>query len=231
MSRDVDNALLNYHKFGDSEWFEANSSGISQLKLITRQDANEFLYLRKAADFGAVMQMLFELISQSPDTIHTVYSAYLSQIPELGITVSADDMINLNWEKILAFYLILTKGKELTITTAKALKSFWTRVRKGKSTPRIPDLRIICYPDEINEMARVGWESMGFKIRHYIDPKQAGSHRFYLSEKSYCFFIRKPDSTFFGFRGSDIGVIRQLKAQFQNEWQEQYSKVPPKHKQ
>lgn len=218
MSRDVDKAELNFYKLRDSEWFEANSSGISQLKMMTRQDAHEFLYLRKGEDFGGVMQMLFELMSQSPEVIQATYSMYLSHIPEIASEVSLDALLEVDWAQVLAFYLIITKVKELVIRNGEALKSWWENIRKGKPTPSIPYLRIICNPDDVNERARIGWESMGYEVRHYADPKQAGSHRYYLSEKSYCFFIRKPDSTFFGFRGSDPSLINELKSQFEQEW-------------
>lgn len=218
MSRDVDDIVFNSYEVKNSQWFVANKSGISQLKLMTRQEAHEFLYLRKGEDFGCVMQMMYELLSQSPETIHATYSMYQSHFPQLADIVSVEDLINLNWGKILAFYLLITKGKELIIKAEKSLESFWHKVRKGKPTPRIPDLQIICNPEEINEIARLGWESMGFRVRHYIDSKQAGSHRFYLTENSYCFFIKKTDSTFFGFKGSDIAVINELKQQFEDEW-------------
>ena len=57
-----------------------------------------------------------------------------------------------------------------------------------------------------------------YQVRHYKDRAHAGSHRFYLTEKEYCLFIRKPDSTFFGFRGSDEDIISDLKTQFALEW-------------
>ena len=159
--------------------------------------------------------MLYELMAQEPEQIERVLSLYFERFPEVASSVDLKKLLNIDFVQMLAFYSIITKGKELIIATGKKMKEI---LDTGRHKGRLPELKILCNLNEDNEKARIGLEEMGFQVRHYKDPAQAGSHRFYLTEKEYCFFIRNPDSTFFGFRGSDQDVISDLKSQFDLEW-------------
>ena len=215
MERDVEKEFLRDYQVKGGKWFEANLAGISGLKREVHKNANEFLFLRKGEDFGAFIEMLLELMSQSQDVINKVFSMYLERFPELNPRVILEKLIELDWGEILVFYKILTKSKELIIHTAELLRII---LEPGRNKRCLPNLAILCKPDEVNKKARFGWEEMGFDVRHYKNSDQSGTHRYYLSENEYCFFIRKPDSTFFGFRGSDKALISELKKQFIFEW-------------
>lgn len=216
MTYDVEKACLKFHGIGRGEWFVSDLAGISQLKREVHRNADEFLLLRKGEDFGAVLEMLCELIAHSPEKIETIYTHYFEHFPEVASSVNLKKLLEMDWAQMLAFYTVITKGKELIIKTREIMENI---LGPSCNKDMLPELRILCKLDEVNEKARIGWEDMGFQVRHYKDPAQAGSHRFYLTEKEYCFFIRKPDSTFFGFRGSDQDVISDLKSQFNLEWQ------------
>lgn len=215
MTSDVEKAVLNTYGLRGGKWFEADLAGISQLKREVHRNADEFLFLRKGEDFGAFIEMLYELMAQTPEQIAAVFSLYYGRFPVVAASVDLQKLSDIDWKQILAFYTLITKGKELAIATWKKMKEILVT---GRGKGRLPKLRILCIPDDVNEKARIGWEEMGFQVRHYKDAAQAGSHRFYLTEKEYCFFIRKPDSTFFGFRGSDQDVISDLRSQFDLEW-------------
>lgn len=215
MTSDVEKAVLKLHSLRGGKWFEADLAGISQLKREVHRKADEFLFLRKGEDFGAFIEMLLELMAHTPEQITAVFSLYFERFPELAASIDLQRLTEIDWKKILAFYILMTKGKELAIKTWKKMKEILVA---GRDKDRLPKLRILCIPDEVNEKARIGWEEMDFQVRHYKDKRQAGSHRYYLTEKEYCFFIRKPDSTFFGFRGADKNVISDLRSQFDLEW-------------
>ena len=215
MTSDVEKAVLKFYGIERGKWFEADLAGISQLKREVHRNADEFLLLRKGEDWGAVIEMLFELMAQSPETIEFVFSHYFEHFPEVASSVNLNKLLEMDWVQILAFYKVITNGKELIIKTWEIMENI---LDPGRNKGSLPELRILCNSDEVNEKARIGWEDMGFKVRNYKDPAKAGSHRFYLTEKEYCIFIRKPDSTFFGFRGSDKDVISNLKSQFCLEW-------------
>lgn len=215
MTTDVEKAALKLYSLRDGKWFEADLAGISQLKREVHKKADDFLFLRKGEDFGAFIEMLLELMAQTPDIQNEVFSLYFKRFPELAASVDFQKLTEIDWKEILAFYTCMTKSKELAIATWKKMKEILV---SKCDKDRLPELRILCNLDEVNEKARIGWEEMGFQVRHYKDRAQAGSHRYYLTEKEYCFFIRKPDSTFFGFQGSDKNVISDLRSQFDLEW-------------
>jgi len=212
---DVEKAVLKHHSLKRTQWFEANLAGISQLKREVHKNANEFFYLRKGEDFGAFIEMLLELMVQTPEQITSVFSLYFERFPELAASLDLHKLTEIDWKEILSFYTLMTLGKELVIASWKKMKVL---LAPKPGDVKLPKLKILCYPDEVNKKARIGWEDMNYQVRNYKKKAQAGRHRFYLSEKEYCFFIRKPDSTFFGFRGSDQDVIRDLLIQFALEW-------------
>lgn len=224
MSREIESINVDFNSIKNCEWFTTDQAGISWIKRITRQETREFLYLRKGEDFGGLLQFLVELASQAPEQIEATFSLYMDTFPDLLKDIDYQSLVKLDWAQILAFYIVMSKGKELIVKSEKKLAE-WLRIGKPK-LPKLPDLRIICNPDEVNEAARLGWESLGFKVRHYRDTARAGTHRYYLSEKCFVFFIRRPDRTFFGFRGTDSSIIRDLKKQFEEEWTPPFTKEP-----
>lgn len=214
MGRNPDAALLTISRTASGEWFTADEAGVSDLKMLTRGGATKFLYLRKGEDFGAFAQMLLELLSRDPDQIRATIDLYQATFPTLMASIDVDKVLEMDWKTILAFYTVMTKGKELAVGTAKAVKKLFARAREMRPGIKV---RILCNPDEVNEAALPGWQSMKCRVRHYQDPASAGTHRFYVSDRSYCHFTRAPDGTFFGFRGSDPAVIDRLTAQFESE--------------
>lgn len=206
---------LNIVKAGRVSRFEADEPGVTLLKDDFRNEAEEFLFLRKGEDFGAFLIQAMEALSWGPDIMKTLYYAYEPITDFAGFHI--ENALELDWDKFLTSYLLISNSLELSKKQLEKIKErFWYRRTQKKSKPVIC---ILCYPDKRNERARVGWEALGAKVRHYKEESQKGSHRLYLNEKRYAMFYRSAEERFFGFIGDDQDTISRLKELFEAEWE------------
>jgi len=102
-----------------------------------------------------------------------------------------------------------------TQLSARSLRAVLTSAAHWVADPRI---QILCTPEATNVRAGLGWRALGAKIRNYLDERSSGSHRYYLSEREFAFFIRQPDESFLGFHGEDEELLATLKNAFEAEW-------------
>lgn len=235
MSKVLGKGFVESRQLKGSEIFRADLDGIRRLKeAILRGDDDSFdrpekhLYLRKGEDFGAFFQMMLDLVSLPPAELETVFSAFMSEFPTLGSFVDLQSLVDLTQEGIEEFYKFMTENRELLLGGGGGalIRHLLPKAKAGVGGFRI-DYRIMCNPSIPTERARFGWALMKrAKVKHYCDSTYAGSHRFYISDKAYVFFVRRPDETFFGFKGTDSDVIRQLKDQFEEEWDSDRTKKP-----
>jgi hypothetical protein len=225
MSRNVKNEILNFHRVsGRTKRFEANLSGVSALKRGVHGRAREFLYLRKGEDFGAFIEFMVEAAKRPKIEVVRIMRPFFACHTKLGNPVSLEALGDLDPRQWLEFYKIVTRSVELLIPTVAWMAAM---IRSSQQIPPLPDIRVICNPSDVTEEARRGFEHIqGSQVRHYNDPAQAGTHRFYVSEKEYCFFVRRPDKRFFGFTGKDPGVISELKTMFLKEWRSRSTHKP-----
>ena len=194
MSRNTEQSIISIYNLQQAEWFITDEAGITELKRQIRMRAQEYLYLRKGEDFGAFIQMLFELFSQSPDVIQTVLDSYFRTYDSILKDININKIIALDWSEVLAFYMILTDSKELIFKTKKEIMNV---LKFSKKLVKLKDFKILCNPDEINKKAKKGWDLLDCKVINYKKYENAGSHRFYISEKEIYIFIRKSDRSFF----------------------------------
>jgi len=214
MGRDAGNDRLAFNDFA-GKWFVADEAGVSRLKRDVRKRAQKFLYLRKGEDFGAVIQMLLEAYNSGATAIEAIWNAYSASgdVNLAGITL--DSLLESDFVKWLLLYTAISGGKELIIKDAKRMQAVLTSAAHWVAGPRI---KILCTPKAINVRAGLGWRALGAKIRNYLDERSSGSHRYYLSEREFAFFIRQPDESFLGFHGEDEELLATLKNAFEAEW-------------
>lgn len=201
---------------GEVHRFESDEPGVARLKVETELEAEEYLYLRKGEDFGGFVTELIQAASLGINQLTMLIEAYAPLAPDL-LNISIKETIE-SFDDFLELYLIITgintKWKELSKKQFRSFSDFFP----FKSRSRKPEVKILCNPDERNEGARIGWEANKHEVRHYIDPKKAGSHRLYLTEKRYVLFYRSPNNNFFGIIGRDEKTIVRLKELFKEEW-------------
>lgn len=215
MGRNAGNDRLVLSEF-NGKWFVADEAGVSRLKRDVRKRAKEFLYLRKGEDFGAVIQMLLEAYNSGASAIEAIWTAYSSSadVSLAGITV--DSLLKSDFVKWLLLYEAISEGKELIIKDAERMKAVLTGATDWIRRPKI---KILCTSNETNVRAGLGWRALGAKIRNYLDDGSSGSHRYYLSDCEFAFFIRQPDKSFLGFHGEEEGLLATLKNAFEAEWE------------
>jgi hypothetical protein len=169
--------------------------------------------LRKGEDFGGFLIQVVEALDIGPEAIEMLHQSYQSFCDLSDICIQR--VIKLDWKEIVAWYLAISKSWEIGEKQFKRLKEIILPPRKR---PKKPDLRLLCYPDKRNELARVGWEALGYQVRHYRKKADKGSHRLYISDKEYALFYRAPDDSFFGLTGKDKKTIGRMKTLFEIEW-------------
>nr|MBC8490961.1 hypothetical protein [Candidatus Neomarinimicrobiota bacterium] len=98
MGRDPLESIISIHDLKQAEWFTTDEAGITNLKRKTRKNAREFLYLRKGEDFGAFIQMLYELYSQQPEQIQITYDLYFNQFATILECISIKRILEYDWE-------------------------------------------------------------------------------------------------------------------------------------
>lgn len=220
MGRDAGQYTLNFADFS-GRWFVADEAGISRLKRQVRMRAKKRLWLRKGEDFGAVIQMLFEAYNSGPEAIEAMWDAYLaSEIKDELAGLTLQSLLNNepNWENWWKLYELLSKRGELIVKHAKQMKAL---LSAGADWVRGIEIRILFNPgepDAPNVRAGLGWRALGCEIRQYRDKDTAGSHRYYLSEHEFAFFVRQPDKSFFGFHSDQSDVVEALTSAFDAEW-------------
>ena len=216
MGRNAEGDRLEFADFS-GKWFIADEPGISCLKREVRRRAKEYLYLRKGEDFGAVIQMLLEAYNSGAPAIEAIWNAYASSddIDLAGITL--DSLIESDFAKWLPLYAAISKGRELVRKDAAKMVVL---LKMGADWARGVRIKILCSPKATNLRAGLGWRALlNSEIRHYIDEHSAGSHRFYLTEREFAFFVRQPDKSFLGFHGQERALLEELKSAFDSEWQ------------
>lgn len=214
MGRDAQNDKLDFAEFS-GQWFVADEAGISRLKRDVRIRAKEFLWLRKGEDFGVVIQMLLEAWNSGDEAIEKVWNAYSSN-PDFNLSgLTLNSLQNLQILEWIGLYTVISKELELIVKHASAMTDILVKVKNWVTGI---DIKILCNPKEPNIRAGLGWRSLGCEIRHYLDEKTSGSHRYYLSEREFALFIRQPDDSFFGFHSTQQETLKALKKAFEDEW-------------
>lgn len=211
--------FLSVVKAGSIDRFEADEPGVLHLKEEFRDERPEYLFLRKGEDFGGIAIMLLEALERGPEAIQAVHAAYHGVV-DLS-TVVIDRIQEFDWKEFLILYVLISKSAELSGKHIEAIiKPFWERIvkRSRSGTGKKKDLRLLCSPDERNERARIGYEALGYQVRHYPEKYQAGSHRLYITNKRYALFHRAQGGKFFGVRGRDKSTIKRLTELFEEEW-------------
>jgi len=217
---DKEENFLSIIRAGSIDRFEADEPGVLLLKEDFRDENPEYLFLRKGEDFGGFAIMLLEALERGPEAITSVCAAYQGVV-DLS-SVALQGVIDFDWKEFLACYLLISKSAELAEKHLETIvKPFWDKIVKRfkrRSTKTKKDLRLLCSPDERNERARIGYEALGYQVRHYPKKGDAGSHRLYISSKRYALFYRAGGNRFFGVQGRDKGTITRLAELFEQEW-------------
>ena len=209
--------FLNVINSGEVQRFDADEPGVTHLKVDTENEAQEFVYLRKGEDFGGFITQLIHAASFGIDQLTILIKAYAPLNPEIMKIHIKEPLEHI--DDLLEIYLIITGIKNKWQELSKDHFRYFSKFPLFKRPFPMPEVKILCNPDERNEGARRGWEALGHEVRHYSDPKQSGSHRLYLTEKRYVLFYRSPNSKFFGLLGRDKDTICHLKELFIEEWE------------
>jgi hypothetical protein len=215
MGRNVEKFRLDLEGF-TGKWFVADEAGVSQLKRDIRIRAQKFLWLRKGEDFGAVIQMLLEAWNTSSMAIENVWNAYSSNLDYDLSNLTLKSLKDQDFGAWLAFYMAISAKQELLVNSSIAMEEI---LLKAKKWVKGIDVRILCCREETNLRAGLGWKTLGCEVRRYLDEKTAGSHRYYLSEREFAFFIRQPDKSFLGFHSEEPRTLEVLMLAFKDEWE------------
>jgi hypothetical protein len=115
-----------------------------------------------------------------------------------------------NAEEILPYLPIVAGG---LIKIYKFIKNKIELKKIQKNKP----FQIVTAQTPENEIFLKKFKRFGATIS-IIDENKRGRIRYFLNDKEFCIFFRKPDNTFWGFRGNDIFIKKSLRELFEAEF-------------
>ncbi len=189
--------MLNVHPTSGIEWFEADEPGIVKLKAEFAEEADEFLYLRKGEDIGSL------------DIACLL--AHINMLTDGSLHTSLDEM-----RQWVQFGTNLLTFVPVMGMVYKRAKDFWLKRQWSGRKPR--KLLLLLSPDNANREALPIYRAQGYEVRQYSQPSEKGKHRFYLNDKRFAVFLRRPDKTFIGLMGTDEKIRGELRRLFESEW-------------